>query len=159
MLAYLIEFVKNNIILILFIMLIFCITSLYSKKIRNLFVICIGLGVFYIALLGLYQFGIGIDFLYNFSCKWITLTCLFLEKVVHSDNLIQLLTLRSVYGIYLIFGVILVLIMSTYFVVISFPKKCKSVRNKSLLNFHSVNRQEIRPLNTNIYLLNSSFRC
>ncbi|MDE6655928.1 MAG: hypothetical protein K2J85_02940, partial [Anaeroplasmataceae bacterium] len=75
MLEFLFNFIEHNIFLIFLFVLILGIASAYSKSTRFLFLSLLGIAVSYFALLCLYRLGIGIDFLYDWSCKWVVTIC------------------------------------------------------------------------------------
>ncbi|MDE5546354.1 MAG: hypothetical protein K2I88_02705, partial [Anaeroplasmataceae bacterium] len=75
MLEFLFNFMENNIILIFLCVLILGIASAYSKSTKFLFLSILGTAAMYFALLCLYRLGIGIEFLYDLSCKYVIAIC------------------------------------------------------------------------------------
>ncbi|MDE6407729.1 MAG: hypothetical protein K2K50_03900, partial [Anaeroplasmataceae bacterium] len=75
MLEFLFNFMENNIILIFLCVLILGIASAYSKSTKVLFLSILGVSAAYFALLCLYRLGIGIEFLYDWSCRWVIAIC------------------------------------------------------------------------------------
>lgn len=75
MLEYLFNFMKQNIFLIFIVVLFLGIASVYSKRIKFLFLSILGLAALYFALLCLYRLGIGIETLYECSCRFVILIC------------------------------------------------------------------------------------
>ncbi len=69
MLEYLFNFIESNILLIFFGVLFFSISSIYSKKMKMLFITILIFSTLYFAFLCLYRLGIGIDILYYWSSK------------------------------------------------------------------------------------------
>lgn len=75
MLEYLFNFIEQNIFLIFLCVLSLGIASVYSKGIKFLFLSIVGIAALYFALLCLYRLGIGIEVLYNWSCKVVIQIC------------------------------------------------------------------------------------
>ena len=75
MLEYLFDFMKQNIFLIFLVVLFLGIASVYSRRIKFLFLSLLGVAALYFALLCLYRLGIGIEGLYEWSCRFVILIC------------------------------------------------------------------------------------
>ncbi|MBD5390684.1 hypothetical protein HDR67_01615 [bacterium] len=103
MLEYLFNFMKHNIILIFVVVMFLGIASIYSKKMKLLFLSILGMAGLYFALLCLYRLGIGIEGLYVWSCKVVIFVCeqidyyniLCLNRSLMSSKLFELFMHRS----------------------------------------------------------------
>lgn len=74
-LEYLFNFIEHNIILVFLCVLILSIASAYSKKAKIIFLALLGGAAFYFALLCFYRLGIGIQGLYDWSCRCVVYLC------------------------------------------------------------------------------------
>ena len=75
MLEYLLNFIENNLFLIFLCLIILGIASIYSKGIKFLFLSILGGAALYFALLCLHHWGVGIEFLYKISSKYVIAVC------------------------------------------------------------------------------------
>lgn len=103
MLDYLMNFIQQYIMYIVIIIIILAIISNFSKFVKRIFVSVVGLGFIYLFLLCLYELGIGIESLYQFSCRYIYMACELIEKnntlLMYTDIPVKLMQFLSIKGI------------------------------------------------------------
>lgn len=80
MLDYLLDLITKYISIVFICVLILCMASTYSKKIKVLFITILVLFASYFALLCLYKLGVGIQPLYEWSCDIVYFLCSYIER-------------------------------------------------------------------------------
>lgn len=172
MLEYLFNFITNNIIIIFLCVLSLAIASIYSKRMKYLFYILLGGAAVYFMLLCLYRLGIGIDVLYEWSCKYVVMFCnqidylsfFLFQHTIILTRVFKLIMHNSFYNSILCLvslSLILAFILLTIEVIL--PKltitKSKKVilnlkeLNKTIQFYNTINRTESK------FILNSVLRC
>ncbi len=172
MLEYLLTFIQNNIFIIFFAVLFLGIASIYSKKMKIIFLTLLGVAVAYFILLCLHKCGIGIDCLYEWSSKYVIILCnqldvytmlfvqhsFILNKVMEAlshHSLTEIILCVTQIALFIAFVLITITIVLPRFLVEKI-QKIKINRfhiNKYCLFINTINRTQTR------FILHSKLRC
>lgn len=172
MLEYLFNFITKNIAIIFLCVLSLAIASIYSKRIKYLFYTILGGAALYFVLLCLYRLGIGIDVLYEWSCKYVLMICnqidcfnfFFFQHTFVLTKIMNLILHDSLSNVLLcLVSISLVVVFVLLTIEIVLPrfstKNYKKIEinlkelNKSNQFTNTINRIESK------YIINSVFRC
>lgn len=169
MLEYLFDFIESNILLIIFCVLFLTISSIYSKKMKILFIVISMCATLYFAFLCLYSLGVGIEPLYYLSSKIIIMVlehikCLFkfnleylmlterLSNVYYGEQLINKFTII----IYFTLSIILFPLVINLYKPLIIDIKCKviklNIKNNIFINKYNKIKKQIQNLYMNCVL-------
>lgn len=172
MLEYLFNFITNNIVIIFLCVLSLAIASIYSKRIKCLFYTILCGAALYFVLLCLYRLGIGIEVLYEWSCKWVVMVChqidyislFFFQQPFILTRVLKLFLHDSLFNVLLcLVGISFVLVFVLITIETVLPKFSLNKHKKVEINLKELNKsnQFTNTINRieSKYILNSVFRC
>lgn len=172
MLEYLFDFIEHNILIVFLCVLFLGIASAYSKKMKTIFLVILGLAAVYFALLCLYRLGIGIDALYEWSSKYVIMICnqidyisyFIFQHTIITTKILKFILHNSLSNAVLSFinlSLIVCFVLLTIEIII--PQIKHIFQKKFILNLKELNKsiQFNNTINSTVSktILNSVFRC